>query len=82
MTKQTTPKKKTNRGSGVGKRDTIALYVRMKNKTAAHVRRVAETRGYPHTIASVAGEMMDLGCETAERIERETTARLRTEKAS
>ena len=75
MAKTTVPKK-AKRGSGAAQRDTTILYVRMTNKTAAHVRKVAETRGYPHTIASVAGEMMELGCETAAKIERENAEHL------
>lgn len=48
-----------------GKRDLrIVTYVRIKPQEHAQIAKIAEKRGYPHTIASVAGEMVARGLQS------------------
>jgi molybdenum cofactor biosynthesis enzyme len=53
------PPKKAKRGD-----DRIVAYVRMKQEDHAMIAQIAEKRGYPHTIASVAAEMISRGLKT------------------
>lgn len=50
-----TPPKKAKRGSS------IVMYVRVRPEEHARVVKLVEQRGYPHTIASVAAEMISRG---------------------
>lgn len=44
--------------------DRIVLYIRVKPIERAKIAKIVEERGYPHTIASVAGEMLARGLES------------------
>ena len=47
------------------KRDNrIVAYIRLKPEEHARITKIAEKRGYPHTFASVAGEMITRGLAT------------------
>lgn len=48
--------KKAKRGD-----DRIVTYIRVKPEVHAQIVQIAEKRGYPHTIASVASEMISRG---------------------
>jgi hypothetical protein len=48
--------KKAKRGD-----NRVVTYVRVKPAEHALIVKIAEKRGYPHTIASVAGEMISRG---------------------
>jgi len=41
--------------------DRVVTYVRMKSEEHEQIAQIAEKRGYPHTIASVAAEMISRG---------------------
>lgn len=41
--------------------DRVVTYVRVKPEEHAQIAQIAEKRGYPHTIASVASEMISKG---------------------
>ncbi len=42
----------------------VVTYVRVKPEEHALIAQIAEKRGYPHTIASVAAEMISRGLKT------------------
>lgn len=47
------------------KRDSrVVTYVRLLPEEHALIEKIAQKRGYPHTIASVAGEMISRGLKT------------------
>jgi hypothetical protein len=60
-----TSPKKTKRGD-----ERVTTYVRVKSEEHALIVQIAEKRGWPHTIASVAAEMISRGLKA----EVETTA--------
>lgn len=49
--------------------DRILTYVRLQPEIHQQVVRIVQERGYPHTIASVATEMVSLGLKTVKSTE-------------
>lgn len=44
--------------------DRVVMYVRVKPAEHAQITKIAEKRGYPHTISSVLAEVIARGLET------------------
>jgi hypothetical protein len=44
--------------------DRVVTYVRVRPEVHAQIVQIAEKRGYPHTIASVAAELISRGLKT------------------
>lgn len=42
----------------------VVMYVRVKPEEHAQIAKIAEERGYPHTLASVVAEMISRGLQT------------------
>lgn len=41
--------------------DLVTMYIRVKPAVHARIAKIAETRGYPHNLSSVASEMLSRG---------------------
>jgi hypothetical protein len=50
--------------------DRVVTYVRVKPEEHARIARIAGDRGHPHTIASVAAEMISRGLRAETRVAR------------
>jgi hypothetical protein len=58
------------------KRDNrVVTYVRIPAEEYAQITKIADQRGYPHTIASVASEMISKGLKVETEVARDATAR-------
>ena len=53
------------------KREGVVAYIRMKAEDHERITRIADERGYPHTIASVSSEMISRGLASLVSTDRE-----------
>lgn len=56
-------KTKHARPRKAARRDTTIVYVRIRRTLHTRLRELADSRGYPHSISSVAGEALEQGLD-------------------